>query len=555
MARTSKPATRRKGVTVSARAGAHGTRFTARYTLPGGTRAYIPAPVDSWDEAFRAACALQDKAERGGYRSVKAHEMTFAELAHSHFLPRYDGPNVATMTRRNVRSHMGDGTGRPARKGAKNERGARFALLFRFGTHRLNDIGPSMISSWQDAMVAEGYEHSSILAKRSILRNALEMARVNNWLDGANPVDAVPRPLKRAKEDDERWITPEEWGLIRAHFTGEGTTLLFDVTLDTGLRFEEITGLRPIDVRDPSDTDPPHLWIRNAIVWPGRKYTNTDLAYESKEPKGRRFRKVAVTGDVHRRLLAYIEQWQITPTALIFDQGRLRAEHAEMIDKSGLPKRFPKGRYVNEQTGRSGAHGKYTTYNLGCRCPFCRNAYTEYRFWWRRRTGRSQDARPWMDPHWIASRGDAYDPVPHSWLSQSVWKKAVRAAELEWEPTPHDLRHARATWGSEYGEDQRELQLNMGHASQSTTEIYKHRALDRIPATGLDAMAKAYARMNGVLETQPDQGSDPVRVALEAWFATLSTEQAALLMTQTLQSSTVQPDLRVVADGAQVGRP
>ncbi len=61
--------------------------------------------------------------------------------------------------------------------------------------------------------------------------------------------------------------------------------------------------------------------------------------------------------------------------------------------------------------------------------------------------------------------------------------------------------------------------------------------------------------MNGVLETQPDQGSDPVRVALEAWFATLSTEQAALLMTQTLQSSTVQPDLRVVADGAQVGRP
>lgn len=59
--------------------------------------------------------------------------MTFAELLHGHFLPRYDSPNVATMTRRNVRSHIGDGTGVATRRGAKNERGARFALLFRLG--------------------------------------------------------------------------------------------------------------------------------------------------------------------------------------------------------------------------------------------------------------------------------------------------------------------------------------------------------------------------------------------------------------------------------------
>lgn len=97
---------------------------------------------------------------------MEAHETTFAELVHGHFLPRYDSPDVATMTRRNVRSHTGDGTRLPARKGAKNERGARFALLSWTGTHRLNEIGPSMISTCQDAMVTEGYEHSSILAKR-----------------------------------------------------------------------------------------------------------------------------------------------------------------------------------------------------------------------------------------------------------------------------------------------------------------------------------------------------------------------------------------------------
>lgn len=147
MARTSKLVARRKGVTVTARAGAKGTRYTARYTLPGGMREYIPTPVDSWDEACRIAGDLQDRVDRGGYRSAKTHGMTFADLVHGHFLPRYDTPNVATMTRRNVRSPMGDGTGVPTRKGAKNERVARFALRFRFGVHRLNEIGPSMIST------------------------------------------------------------------------------------------------------------------------------------------------------------------------------------------------------------------------------------------------------------------------------------------------------------------------------------------------------------------------------------------------------------------------
>ncbi|GAC1343456.1 MAG: hypothetical protein NVSMB29_16160 [Candidatus Dormibacteria bacterium] len=54
--------------------------------------------------------------------------------------------------------------------------------------------------------------------------------------------------------------------------------MLFDVALDTGLRFEEITGLRGADLRNPSEKDPAHLWVRNVIVWPGRAYIGTGLA-------------------------------------------------------------------------------------------------------------------------------------------------------------------------------------------------------------------------------------------------------------------------------------
>lgn len=542
------PGGRRKGVTVTTLERVSGTRYTARFTLADGTRAYIPVPVDTWDRAFREACDLQDAVERGTYRSGKG--MTFAQLAHDHFLPRYSsGTNLATTTYRTVDSHFGDGTGKARRKGRKNELGARFALLYVFGRYGLDEISPAMISRWQDEMLAEGYLHSTVLAKRSVLKNCLEQARVNGWLKGVNPVEAVAPPIKRERQDEDRAITPQEWGLIRAQLSGEGTTLLFDITLDTGLRFQEITGLRPMDVIDATEQDPAHLHLRHVIAWPGRKYNKVQPGqpWHTKEPKGRRFRKVAISRDVHRRLLTYIDNWSIEPHALVFDVGRLRAEHSEARETAELPKRFPKGRYVNAETSRSGEHGRYTTYQLGCRCPFCRNDYSQYRFWWSRRTGRRQDVRPWTNPEWVAARGGMIDPVSHSWLSQTIWASSVRRAELGWMPTPHDLRHARATWALEFGGSQKDVQRDLGHATAATTEIYLHRLDDRVGTSGMEAMAKAYALMTGTPEIAPDHVTDPMRLAVETWFATLPTEEAAQLMTLALQNK-ARTDLRAVGD-------
>lgn len=539
---------RRKGVSVTTLERVNGARYTARYTLADGTRVYIPKPADTWDQAFREACDRQDAVERGTYRSENA--MTFAQLAHDHFLPRYSsGTNLATTTYRTVDSHFGDGTGQPRRKGRKNELGARFALLYVFGRYRLSEISPAMINRWQDEMLAEGYLHSTVLAKRSVLKNCLELARVNGWLKGVNPVEAVAAPIKRERQDDDRAITPQEWGLIRAQLSGEGTTLLFDITLDTGLRFQEITGLRPMDVIDAADKDPAHLYLRQVIAWPGRKYNKVTPGqpWHAKEPKGRRFRKVAISREVHQRLLTYIDNWSVEPHALVFDVGRLRAEHAEVRETAELPKRFPKGRYVNAETGRSGEHGRYTTYQIGCRCPFCRNDYSQYRFWWSRRTGRRQDVRPWTNPEWVAARAGAIDPVSHSWLSQTIWASAVRRADLGWMPTPHDLRHARATWALEFGGSQKDVQRDLGHAHAATTEIYLHRLDDRVGTSGMEAMAKAYALMTGMPDVAPEHVTDPMRLAIETWFATLSTEEAAQLMTLALQNK-ARPDLRVVVD-------
>ena len=147
---------RRKGVTVTTLGRVGGTR----YTLADGTRAYIPEPVGTRDQAFREACDLQDAVERGTYRSEKG--MTFAQLAHDHFLPRYSsGTNLATTTYRTVDSHFGDGTGEPGRKGRENELGAQFALQSTASRSRRSSVLRACSSAMRRSMPARCWPMTS----------------------------------------------------------------------------------------------------------------------------------------------------------------------------------------------------------------------------------------------------------------------------------------------------------------------------------------------------------------------------------------------------------
>jgi hypothetical protein len=72
-----------------------------------------------------------DKMERARFRDPQAARMTFAELVRDHYLPTY--AHAARNTVKNLRSHLGDGTGEAKRSGAKNKRAARCQLLHVFG--------------------------------------------------------------------------------------------------------------------------------------------------------------------------------------------------------------------------------------------------------------------------------------------------------------------------------------------------------------------------------------------------------------------------------------
>lgn len=297
-------------------------------------------------------------------------------------------------------------------------------------------------------------------------------------------------------------ITPEEWAQIRLNLFGEGTLLLCDLTLDCGLRYEEVTALRPVDVVDGDRRNANHLWIRQAVTWAGCAFTGLEEPWSIGPTKGKRFRKVAVSAPVFDRVRLYIDTHQRAEQALIFDYALLRAEHAQKKQRDPRPARFPTGRFVNAITGRSGTHGTAHTYSLGCRCPYCRTAASEARFWARRAKG-IQPAAPWLEDGYLADRSHTVDPIKYHWFTRYVYGRAVQQARLDWNPTFHDLRHGMVSWSYDAGAPPAVVQRDAGHANVRTTQAYMH-VVDRVVGDErLSAMKVMYDRVQAAGQPLP----------------------------------------------------
>ncbi|MDE3150124.1 MAG: tyrosine recombinase [Acidobacteriota bacterium] len=97
-------------------------------------------------------------------------------------------------------------------------------------------------------------------------------------------------------------------------------------------------------------------------------------------------------------------------------------------------------------------------------------------------------------------------PLTRQWIWRLV-KTADGAA------SPHRLRHSCATHMVEHGADLRSVQLILGHADISTTQVYTHLALGRLKAVHREHHPRAKRRMDAATDSAQAEPRTP-RAAL-----------------------------------------
>jgi len=91
-------------------------------------------------------------------------------------------------------------------------------------------------------------------------------------------------------------------------------------------------------------------------------------------------------------------------------------------------------------------------------------------------------------------------PLTRQWIWHLV-KLADSSA------SPHKLRHSCATHMVEHGADLRSVQMLLGHADISTTQVYTHLALGRLKAVHRQHHPRATVRPSNVVGFPSDQPS------------------------------------------------
>lgn len=342
-----------------------------------------------------------------------------------------------------------------------------------FGPMRMVEILPAHVREWITHLTQSGVSSATIEKLRFVL-SAIFTTAFDDQIIFIHPCKGVRTPTVPVKP--RTIIVPEQFDTLYDALPSANLRLLVETDIETGLRWGELTELRPNDFDIPSRT----FTVCRAVVQVNPKFHPEGKRFIVKEyPKDKEYRRVKVSTRLTEKLVKHVENEQLCPDDLLFTM-----RHPEEAEPEPLTLPDPDSLGLTEPNakGRTYRHGTCTAYNLGkCRCQYCTRAYAIYRAE-RRNTGRD---RPRVGQRRIV---DTDGHIPRDWFRTQIWKPACTQAGLKIKVRVHDLRHAHASWLLAGGADIQVVKERLGHGSIKTTERYLH-TLPDTDETAVDAFS------------------------------------------------------------------
>ena len=340
-----------------------------------------------------------------------------------------------------------------------------------FGPMKMRDILPMHVREWVTDLVARGVSPAQIRHLKIILSAAFTTA-LNDFVIAIHPCRGVKSPTVPIK--DYRIVTPSEYTMLAAALPNDTARLLVETVIGTGLRWGELTELRPRDIHWPSAI----LTVRRTVNEVNPAYHPTGDRFHVKAyPKSKRPRRFKIDADLVDALQRHVNSQQVGTDELLFNFDLVATSPIAptLVDAALLGSTDPNG------LGRSYPHGTLSAYTAGgCRCTHCRSGFARYR---------AQRRAIGLDSPRLARSRDTDGHIPRDWFRLNIWYPACSRAGLDPRPRLHDLRHAHASWLLAGGADLQVVRDRLGHRSITTTEKYLH-TLPTADETALAALRR-----------------------------------------------------------------
>ena len=242
-----------------------------------------------------------------------------------------------------------------------------------FGSMRINEIQPADVREWVTDLKAAGASPTVIRQCHTIL-SAVFTTAFNDQITRLHPCRGVKTPPVAKKL--RTIITPDQFDQLYTALPTDPARLLAELLIESGLRWAELTELRPADLNRRMRM----LTVSRVAVELVARFHPTGGRFLIKDyPKDREHRRIKLAAHIADQLQTHITDHGLGPNDLLFTPTVLLPQ-AEPSPLEIVKDEIDLGLTRPNSAGRRYRHGTISGYSGGgCKCEHCYSAYAKYR--------------------------------------------------------------------------------------------------------------------------------------------------------------------------------